>query len=220
MTPSQVWKQVKPGSIVTLADAQTIIAKIKAGKGSDPESFIVGSILVIKQKDGLAEWRFIQLTPTSAWLMVKIVDANVDLVVLRDAPDWIPSTRKELVDKELLFMFNAPANPDNFEYDELTYVDSIPVTNAEINGNQETTFCLKPQREQHGTAEWQPPQSGIGSMMGTVVEFSTELSKGFIDTQLVIVELGLTSMPGDGLIRFLVGRSVSAGDASVIGARG
>ena len=215
---NKIWKQAKPGSIVSLADAQTIIAKVKAGKGPAPESFIVGSVLVVKQKDGLAEWRFIQLTPASStWLMAKIVDANVDLAVLQDAPDWTPSTREELVKKELLFMFNAPANPDNFEYDELTYVDSIPVTNAEINGNRETVFCLKPQREQHGVAEWQPPQSGFAMIIATVVEYSTETNKGFVDTQLVIVELGAikTVPPGDGLIRFLVGRAISLNDASV-----
>jgi hypothetical protein len=211
-TPSQIWKQVKPGSIVSLSDAQTIVGRVKAGKGPTPATYQVKSVLTIRQKDGLAEWRLAELE-AGLWLMAKIVDAAVDLVVLRDAPDWVPSTRKELVERELLFMFNAPANPDNFEYDELTYVDSIPVTNAEINGNQETVFYLKPQREQHGTAEWQPPQSGIGDVIATIAEFSTEVNKGFVDTQLVIVELG--AKPSDGLVRFLVGRSISLNDANV-----
>ena len=210
-TPSQIWKQVKPGSLISLSDAKTIIDRVKAGKGPTPESYSIGSILSVKEKDGLAEWRLMELG--GLWLMAKIVDSNVDLVVLRDAPDWTPSTREELVNKELLFMFNAPANPDKFEYDELTYVDAIPVTNAEINGNQETMFYLKPQREQHGRAEWQPPQSGVSDVIATIAEFSTEANKGFTDTQLVIVELG--AKPSNGLVRFLVGRTISLNDASV-----
>jgi len=208
------WRSVKAGDMVSLSDAQTIIAQMKSGKGTTPANHEISSVLSATQLNNLAEWRFFKLGQTSLWLMAKIVDKNLALLVLRDAPDWEPATRKELVDKELLFMFNAPKDTNNFEYDELTYVDEVNVTNSEINKGTETFFYMKPQREQHAKADWQPPQSGIGQQIATIVEYAAEANKGFVDTELVILELGVKA--SDGVIHFLVGRPVAPVDVNVM----
>jgi len=208
------WRAVKPGDMVALSDAQTIIARMKDGKGTSPADYEISSVLSAPQLNNLAEWRFFKLGQTSLWLMAKLVDRNLALLVLRDAPDWEPATRKELVDKEMLFLFNAPKDPGNFEYEELAYVEEINVTNSEINSGTETFFYMKPQREQHAKADWQPPQSGIGQQIATIVEYAAEANKGFVDTELVILELGAKA--SDGVIRFLVGRPLASVDVNVM----
>ena len=210
---TDLWHAVKPGDLVTLSDMQTLISRLKAGNGPTPENYEISQVLTIGQRDSLATWRFLKLGETTQWLMVKIVDRNVALSILRDAPDWEPATREELVNKELLFMFVAPDNPDNFEYDELRYVKMIDESNPEVNGNAYTNFFMKPQGEQHAVAEWQPPQSGIGSLVATIVEYAAEANKGFVDSELVIVEIG--SKDALGVIKFLVGRSIASVDVKV-----
>ena len=215
------WRGVRPGDLVVLSDASTLIARMQEGKGPTPESYEIQSSLVLKQMNNLAEWRMFKLTertlvssspPATLWLSAKIVDKNISLSLLRDAPDWDPATRQELVDKDVLFLFNAPNNPDNFEYDELTYTDNVNVTNADINDNAPTDFYMKPQREQHAQATWTPAQSGISDQIATLVEYSTEANRNFKDTELTILELGKAD---NGVIHMLVGRPLASVDVNI-----
>jgi len=206
------WRGIKAGDTLSFADAQSIIKQMKENKGVNPIGLEVKEVLIAKEMNNLGEWRFIQLAE-GKWLMVKIVDADLSFVLLRDAPDWEPSTRKQLVDKELLFMFNAPANPDKFEYPELTYVDNINVTNSEVNSNEKTKFFIKPQGELHATMNWQPARSGIGQLFATIVEYATEASKALVDSQLVFLEYGTEG--GNGVVKLLVGRPVNPVDVSL-----
>jgi len=208
---SKFWREVSPGDMVALSDAQTIIARMKENKGLTPENYEIKSILTCKQFQGLAEWRFIQLGDIC--LLAKLVDNNVHLAVLRPAPDWEPSTRKELFEKDILFMFKQPEKSE-FEFEELRYVDEINETSAEVNGDIETIFYIKPQGELHSNAEHNPTQSGIGRQIATVVEYAAEANKGLIDTEFVILEVGVK--PSNGVIKFLVGRPIASVDVNVM----
>lgn len=208
------WRGVKPGDMVTLSDAQTIIARIKQKKGISSENFEITEVLSAKQLNNLGEWRFFRLGETDQVLLAKIVDKNLSLYVLRDAPDWEPQTREELVNKELLFMFQTPDNPDNFEYEELRYVDQLDESNADVNGDENTIFYIKPQREQHAKADFLPAKSGMGQQIATIVEYIAESNKGYIDTELMFLELGTKA--SNGVLRLMVGRPIVSIDVNVM----
>lgn len=216
------WKSIKAGDQVVLSDTQTVkqrmIERQQAAERGENGSAVsleatyeIKSVLNCKSLNNLAEWRFFQLDE-ERWLMAKIVDKELSITALRNAPDWEPSTRKELVDRELLFLFNEPENPDNFEYEELTFVDDIFEDN-EVNGKAVTTFYMKPQREQHARANWQPTQTGIGEQIATIVEYSAEAEKQYDDPECVILEVGKQN---NGLIHLLVGHALTAADINVM----
>ncbi len=208
------WRSVRPGSLATLSDAQTIIARMKQNKGVSPESYEITEVLSVKQVNNFAEWLFFRLGTSDLQLVAKIVDKNLSLSVLRSAPGWEPSTRKECVDSETLFMFNQPDNPDNFEYDELKYVDEMPENDPEVNGSENTMFYRKPQGELLGKAVVIPAQSGVDRQLATIVEYVAEPNKGYVDTEFMILEIG--SKANDGVIRFLVGRPIASVDVNVM----
>jgi hypothetical protein len=208
------WKGVKPGDMVTLSDAQTIIARMKENKGVTPENFEITEVLNISQTNGFAVWLFFRLGATNLQLVAKIVDKNLALSVLRSAPGWDPSTRKECVDSETLFMFNAPTNLDNFEYEDLTYVAEMNESDAEVNDDKDTIFYRKPQGEALGKANVLPAKSGVGQQIATIVEYVAESNKGYIDTEFMILELGTKAF--NGVIHFLVGRPIASIDVNVM----
>jgi hypothetical protein len=110
-------------------------------------------------------------------------------------------------------MFNTPTNPDNFEIPDLSYVDNINVTNAEVNSNEKTDFFIKPQGEMHASAYWKPVQSGLAELFVTIVEYATEVGKGLVDSQLIFLEYGTEG--GNGVVKLLVGRPINPIDVSL-----
>lgn len=165
------WRSIKPGDIVQLSDLRTIEISRKAGKGMDGLDYAVSSILRIKQENDLVEWRFFELEVSeeeereSLSLVAKIVDDKVSIAALE--PLGIePGSREELLDREMLFLFQPPEDEDDFDPDDLKF-------SAELIPEDEASFgwFQKPQGELYGEADYIPPRSGIDKQAATVVEY-------------------------------------------------
>lgn len=211
---SSFWRNVRVGDIVSLSDARTLVERMKGGKGPTPENYEIKSILAAKSLNNLADWIFFKLDETNGLcLMAKIVDNNLSLCVIRDAHDWEPQTRQKLIDNDILFMFNQPDNPNNFNVEDLTYSDQIFEDNEVVNGPGRTEYYLKPQGEMHCKASISPSQSGVGEQFATIVEYAAEMNKGHVDPECMILEVGAG---GNGVVNILVGRPLAYVDVNVM----
>lgn len=210
------WRGVRVGDMVSLSDSKTLVDRMKSGKGPTPENYEVKSILAAKSLNNLADWIFLKLDESNGLcLLAKIVDNNLALCVLRDAFDWEPQTRHELVDKDILFMFNEPNNPSlPVIIEDLTYTNQIFEDNEVVNGPGRTEYYMKPQGEMHCKVSILPAQSGMGEQFATIVEYAAEINKFRADPECLILEVGETG--GNGVVNMLVGRPLAYVDINVM----
>ena len=171
------WLAVRPNSIVTVSDAQGIQDSMKRGQGVRGIDYTVRTIARMKQLDGLSTHLLFTLhdEEQETYLLVKIVDDLIDLGLYFQVPSLEPGSRKDMVDRGALWLFQEPQNPNSFDPAELRFTTSIRQTvPKEGGGDEEVFYTIKAQGELQCEYHETPPRSGMADGLATVVEYRAD----------------------------------------------
>lgn len=208
-TTPEFWHSIKENDNVILGDEATRKARMEAGKGPTPESYRVASVMTVRNAS--AEWRFILLDePNGIVLVVKTVDAEMSLFVMRESEAWTPVTRQEILGTELDFVFQVP--PEDQIDPEKGFIgdpNSLKFATA-LKDDKGTEYSQKPQGEQNGRISFSPLRSGVSDWVATVVEY---ISESAVDSEAMVLEVG---SPSSGVIKILTGKPLSGNDIKVM----
>ena len=212
----QFWRELKPGSTISLTDEQALDDSMQSGQGVSARDYVVRERRSIKQLEGPLEWQLFDVEDGEErlWFLVKIVDADIALRVYFEAEGFEPGTRAELIDREMSWLFQEPEDPDDFRFNELTYAKEI-IQDVEVDGEgMEVHFRIKLQGEQHGACTHEPQQSWPQVMMATVVEYATE--QACANPELLLLELGGEEGEDGGVITLLLGCGLRLSEVDVL----
>ncbi len=217
------WRDIRPGSTVTLSDEQSIADSMKRGEGVKGMDYIVESVLKIRQEDGLAEWLLLKLDDEEqdVYLAVKIVDNDFSLLIYFEPVEFPPGNRRDIVERGDTWIFQEPDNPDDFEYDELEFVSEI-IWNVDVEEEgevveREITYRIKGQGVLYGSSTHDPTQAGLVRIMAAVVEYTAD--KDCANPELMLLELGGEHGEEGGLISMLVGCRINKTEVDVLKSR-
>lgn len=200
--------RLKVGDIISLSDAVTANQSVKAGKGFSIDYTIEK---VVRVKNELAEWIFYQLKESELkiCLMAKIVDDQIDIRVYQEVQDFLKGNRKDRIDQGDFWLFQEPADPDNFRYLELKY-SAVLVQNL---GNANLEFVQK-MPEMDGICTEDPKPSGQDfELLATIAEYSA--SSKCDNPERMILEIGSAENEEGGLIVLLEGRNIAPSEVTV-----
>ena len=214
------WRDILPGSTVTINDEQAIADSIERGEGVSGRDYLVESIWKIRQEEGLAEWLLFKLDDDEqeVFLVAKIVDRSIDLYVFFEPDEFEPGNRRDIVDREDLWVFEEPKDFEDFSFDELEFVHEfrwiVDAGDEDDSGEKEIEFRLKAQGILYGSCTRDPVQSGIDRMMASVAEFST--TDDYENPEVMIIELGGEKSDEGGLISLMVGCPIRTAEVEVL----
>ncbi len=210
------WLLVKPGSIITVSDAQGIADSMKRGLGVKGIDYTVKTVLRLEQLDGLSKHLVFTLydAEQSLTLVVKIVDDLVDLYVYFDVPGLFAGTRAELLNRNMFWLFQQPANPDHYEPAELQYAVAIR-QNVERDGKDvEIVYNEKPQGELQCKCVEIPPRSGMSAeLLATLVEYRAEQPTE--NPEFLILETG-EQRGSRSFVQFFLGCPIKLSEVDVL----
>jgi hypothetical protein len=171
------WLSIKPGSVITVSDAQAIQDSMRRKLGVKGIDYTVKSVACMDHLDSLSKHIFLALDDPeqSTYLMVKMVDELVDLYLYFDAPGLEGGTRQQLLDRGMLWLFQEPSDPNNFKPEELRYSLDVRQT-VDADGKQENVvYNLKGQGELQCDYTLTPQPSGLSKeMLATIVEYRSQ----------------------------------------------
>jgi len=212
----EFWRELKPGSTISLTDAQALDDSMQSGQGVSARDYVVRERRSIKQLEGPLEWQLFDVEDGEGrlWFLVKIVDTDIALRVYFEAEGFEPGTRAELIDREMSWLFQEPEDPDGFRCNELAYAEEI-IQDIEVDGEEkEIRFRIKPQGELHGACTHLPQQSWPQVMMATVVEYATQ--QACENPELLLLELGGEEGEDGGVITLLLGCGLRLSEVDVL----
>lgn len=219
-TSPDFWRSIKADSTITLSDQQAITDSIERGTGVAGIDYIVESIWKIREMNGLAEWLLFKLDEEDQelWLVVKIVDQHLNLLVFFEPDEFIPDNRRDVVERGDTWLFEEPEDNENFEFDALQFVSEIEwsVQTGE-NGetfDQELLYRMKQQGVLYGHCTHDPVQAGIKRILTSVIEYATD--SDYENPELMLLELGGENSSDGGLITMLVGNSINMDEVDVL----
>lgn len=192
-TSPEHWRNINPGDSVVLTDEQAIQESLRRDQGADGLTYLVQSVIKISELNGLCEWRLLKLDDEEqdVRLLIKIVDDEVDLRVVFGADGFESGNRQDMIDAEELWLFNEPEDPDNFDLIELQFANevlwNVPVGGPTGDGMVEATYRKKV-RDFYGRVFTDPPESGVGDQIATIVEYVTDADCD--NPELLILETG------------------------------
>jgi hypothetical protein len=171
----EFWEKIKVNNIVTLKDEQGIEDSMEQSKGIGGLDYTVKSVKTITQTDNLCKWLVFELDSADQvlWMVAKIVDEDVDVIIYFDIPEFPSGSREEMLDNDMFWLFQEPENHDDFDVSELKFSKDM-FLNHEVDGKvEELHYQLKPQGQLFGTCKTSPSPSGIGDTFMGVMEYST-----------------------------------------------
>lgn len=208
-------RQIKTNSFVTLDDEAALMISKQNNLGYKPIQYSVvdRTELVIRAQNNnvLVRFYFIKLESNlgSPTLMIKQVDNDFEARVLNKPDDFSPGDRKELLQRNILWIFQKPdiELTDNIEYGDIgfgsnsksyfSYNDLIYTESFTIG---ETNYHKKQQGDLNGEI------NGDAGILGTLAEYvSMEQTS---NEQAIILEIGPQESDTGGLLQLLVGRSI------------
>ena len=211
------WRALGRGSVVTLSDAQTREDSIKEGRGDQPLSFTVQEIRTITETSGLAVWRLFHLTEVKeeVWLLAKVVGQEVDLRAYFAVPaeQFQPGNRRDMVERNNLWLFQQPADPNHFTYNELEYTTTIE---APAENGQPVSYRMKPQGTLHGLLRTDPPGEEGDNDFTSVVEYQADPLGASENPELLLLEVGNADNADGGLITLWQGVALAPGEIDVL----
>ncbi len=214
----QFWRDLKPGSFITLTDAGTINDALESGGDLSGRQFEVRKIIHIDESNKLLTWRFFVLESAgtkTVWLLAKIVDQDFDLRVLFVPDDFDKGDRHDQIGWEHYELFQKPEDPDNIVLEELEFATSLHrVEGGEEDKEREIEYALKGQGELNGDVTEIPTPSGVIPLIATVAEYSTDDETE--NPEAILLEIGNPECETGGLIRLLLGSPVSLSDVDII----
>jgi len=192
---------LKPGTMITLSDEQTLNANMRSGKGPIPSDKIIRKTYPIHQKDTGTDWHLHDLGDGD-FLMVKTVNDLQDIRHYNLIQDetFKEGNRQDQVDAGRLWLFQEPKDPENFKLDDLEYTKTL-----NYSGDDDVEH-LYVQKDQDQMARWD-------DRLAQIIEYKTEDS--CLSPEIVLIELG----EGDsgGLIMMMIGSNITAQEIVVLG---
>jgi len=164
--------------------------------------YVVKTVYQLKELNGLAEWNFFLLDDPGdiIWLMVKIVEQEIELRVYFEHPEFEPGNRKDMMDQENLWLFMEPDNPANFQYNDLKFTDHMEI---ESDNDEVLIYGQKGFKEMHCSCELLPVPSKINNQIATIVEYQAKQKCD--NPELLLLEMGGQDSSDGGLIRLMIG---------------
>jgi hypothetical protein len=210
------WLAVKPNSVVTISDTQGIADSMKRGLGVRGIDYTVRSIGKLKEVNGLSTHLFFTLHDEEqvTYLLVKIVDDLIDLGLYFEVDGLAPGTRRELIDRGALWLFQEPSNPDRFDPADLRFTTTVRHTLPKNGGGQEElVYEIKGQGELQCNYTETPPRSGMHDALATVVEYrSAEPTE---NPEFLILEVG-DKRGTSSYLQFFLGCGVKFSEVDVL----
>jgi hypothetical protein len=207
----EFWRGVTLGSTITLKDKQAIEDSMERGNGMKGMDYMVKTVCRLKELNGLAEWNLFLLDDPEdiIWVMVKMVEQEMDFRIYFEHSQFEPGNRRDMMEQENLWLFNAPDNPDDFQYNDLKFADLI-----RIDGDNDDLLDYKQKgfKEMHCSCEIQPALPGIKNPVATLVEYQTK--EVCENPELLLFELG--DSEDGGLIRLMPGCNLGATEIDVL----
>ena len=219
------WRAVKPDTTITLTDDQALRESVSG------QNYIVKEVMHIRELTGICEWIFLKLEgledAPSSWLMVKIVDQELDLRVYFEDPDSFETgNREDMVANETLWVFQEP-DDEEYEYGDLKYAqhvgwdfpgDEDGDPDGEIVTHQNcdihVDYNIKGGGEMQGKVTFDPRCSGQEDYIATIVEYDT--SDETTCPEMMFIEVGDADIDEGGLIRLMFGNSIRPTEAEVL----
>lgn len=205
------WINLPPGSFVTLSDQQALEDSQKRGDGLRGIDYKVESVGVVKDLEGFATWVLAHLDDghQKLLLMVKGDESNIDHRVYYATEDFRPAKRENVINRGDTWLFEAPADPQNYKPSHLRYAAEIPYS---IDG-QEIVYVRKEHGERHGNYTEKPPLMGLGAQVATVAEYSA--SDPTDNPELLVLEIATTTQK-TGEVSLYLGCPIRATEASIV----
>lgn len=205
------WRSIKPDSTLTITDEQSLE---EAGiKGAQ---YLVKQVFTIDEMSDICQWLFFRLASIEAseddiWMLVKIVDQELDIRLYAELHDSFESgNREDMFDHEQQFVFQEPENPDDFEWSDLKYAACVE---WDFDKDDHVDYNVKT-GEMQGTVKVDPRESGQKNWIATIVEFDT--SDETHSPELLFLEIGSPSVEEGGLIRMMFGNPIKPTEVDVL----
>jgi hypothetical protein len=174
-TEPAFWLQLGRGKTVILKDVLATEASIEEGDGISGLDYTVSSIKQFDHEDGFAIWRFFEMHRREEvlYLMAKLVDEDVSLVVYFETEDIEPDSRLGMLDNGMDFLFEEDEEGDTAP-GHLSFVGEI----FQERDDGTVVYAKKPQGELYGLITTEPRESGCDEKMtGTIVEYVADLDE-------------------------------------------
>lgn len=228
------WQNVQPGNFITVSASEVMMRSSVIGQGFAPIEREVNQIYVMKEMNGLAEWRAFHLAddPDYDWIWVKIVDDNVDVKLCweNEPEDYTPGDRQDMVEEDNAWLFSSEsidAYLDSQNVDVLMYTPEMQTMRHMENINdsndaQMFAFGKKGNMEFNCSCEEIPDLSGTPDLLATVAEYVSD-DPNCPDPELIVFEMGAEESDVSdenkrgGLIRILHGMNISLAEIEVLG---
>ena len=209
----EFWKGIEPGSTFTLKDKQAIEDSMEKGKGMKGVDFMVKTVCRLTELNGLAQWYLFLLDDPGEmiWVMVKIVEEEIDLRVYFEPPQFESGNRKDMIDSENFWLFMTPDNPETFQYNDLKFTDFLEI---EEESGEMLEYKQKGFNEMHCECKMMPVPSGVKDPVATIVEYQAKMACD--NPELLLFELGGKDASDGGLIRLMLGCSLGPTEIDVL----
>lgn len=195
--PAALWYNLPVGSVVSLSDAQAREDSLKEGRTTMSRDYTVQEIRTIEETHGLAIWKLYRIheVEQDLWLMAKIVDHEVELRTYFELPEdqFMPGNRRDMVERDALWLFQQPEDPDDFDYNDLEFTTEIP--GPEEDGQPSVIFQLKGQGVLHGNLTSAPAQQPGGRTFISIAEYRANAACA--NPELLLLETGGVSLDED-----------------------
>jgi hypothetical protein len=219
----EFWRSIKPGHTVILRDPETLKAAADAGLGAKPRDYPVKSVWTIRQADGLAEWRVINLEDPECpglAIVVKIVEPEMDIRVMWTPAGFASGNRRELIARECQCLFEDPGDvqpgplEDGFDYRGLQWAASFEQSMQDGDRDVNVKY-QQPDKPYFGETTFDPAIPGIDKPVFTsVIEFIAQVKYRF--PLFCIVEHGGEENPQGGNTACFTGYAIRPSDVDVL----
>lgn len=207
----QPWLSFPPGSFITLSDDQSKQDSQKRGQGFNGIRYAVETHAVADDTEGFATWVFIGLNDQIQKLMlvVKSVDDAIDHRIYYANEQFRPARREEVIQRGDLWLFEPPADENNFDPADLQYTAEI----TQKTDDGELVYVRKEQGERHADYVETPNRSGARDLMATIVEYST--ADKTENPEVMILEIG-SAARRTGEVNFYLGCAIDPAEIDVL----
>jgi len=196
----------KVGDVVVLSDEDSIKKSMAEGKGVNPKEYTIQKITTITEQQNLAHWVILHLNAEEI-ILAKFVDLAIDFYFYTYT--GLPmGNRKQQLDAGFQWLFQAPSDSNNFNVLDLKY--STDVVETKDTG-ESVEYDIKPQGELSGKAFIDPTPSGLGQLVGTIVEYANPDGR-----QALITEVGSLDNDAGGVITLYTGKQIPTRDIDVL----
>ncbi len=224
----EFWKKLKPDSIVTLTDKETLRRGMESGAGMDGTDYTISRIIDVPQQEKICRWMFFELEcgEDTRWLWVKIVDNEIDLHVMEMPEAFNRGDRYdfavERVDSEddYRWVFQNPEECDDdpecpvFDEDGALILDNLRYT-TEIDWEGQA-YVKKKQGDLCGIARERPEPTGeLGPQLATIAEYHA-INDNDKPDNAVFLEIGPEEDERGGMISLMIGWRVATTEVNVL----